>query len=166
MAAADGELAIEGLSREQLIDKRTARAAEIQTLMPEGDVQKMHCRNVIQLLNALAVPEDVLLGLKATTATAETRDHLAAAVVQQRRLVVELTNLLKKLHIEVRCGPEMVDKVFPIKAGLVDFTDEEQKRWQEASREKEQELKQQQQRAKQLAASYNKWQQWESYGSY
>jgi hypothetical protein len=151
-----GQLPIEALEPEQLADKRSRRSTAIQLLQPDTAGKRLMVKMAQQLLAALTVAEDALIGTRSYQPEEAGRQRWLDSLKLQRKVVTELGDLLSQLRLGVELGEEAVDKIFHVAAGYDDMSEEQKKMYRELLKEKEktakeQELQKKQQGAQELA---------------
>ncbi len=161
-------LLIEALDKDQLAAKRERRSLNI-TLIKADTPAKVQQVKLIQQLNvALTSTEDALIIAVAMQPEENVRPRWREAIKLQRRGVMELTELMEKMRIQVELGTAAVDKIFHTSTGY-DLTEDLQKALKKFTEAKEKEDKERAQKQEQFAvkqAEQYKWPKGRGRGGY
>jgi hypothetical protein len=139
-------LPIETMDRELLTEKRQRRALNIQLLKADTQEKIVQVKMAQLLHGALSCAEDGLLLTLSAEPAADKRQRWLDAVKIQRKAVLEMTELLVQIRMQVELGAAAVTKIFHTAAGYEELSEDQQKLLKKFTAAKEKEEKEQAER--------------------
>ena len=144
---ANQALAVEGLTVEQLGEKRGKRSGMISGLRPESEVGQFLVKLAEKNCGVLNAAEDALLAAGKLTVDEANRPGQQECVKQLRKAVTEATSMLNLMRMGTEEGLDFASKMFRGSADYEDFTEEERKQFKKLAKEKEKEKEKEREQA-------------------
>ena len=144
---ANQALAVEGLTVEQLGEKRGKRTGTISGLRPESEVGQFLVKLAEKNCGVLNAAEDALLAAGKLTVDEANRAGQQECVKQLRKAVTEATSMLNQMRMGIEEGLDFACKMFRGAADYEDFTEEEKRQYKKLAKEKEKEKEREKEQA-------------------